>query len=102
MTETADIVVVGGGAMGASIAYHLTAAGAGPVGLLEMVHVWSSAATGRTRLRIFWTSVDVARAAPWLVFAALAVGGVLALRRVAPRAAAAFGEATDRGQGAAR
>ena len=74
----------------------------GVVGLLEMVHVWSSAATGRTRLRIFWTTVDVAGAAPWLVFAALAVGGVLALRRVAPRTAAAFGEATTPGRDAAR
>ena len=35
MERTADVVVIGGGAMGASAAYHLAAAGAGRVVLLE-------------------------------------------------------------------
>src|SRR6266404_3514499 len=35
MTETADIVIIGGGVMGASIAYHLAKQGGGQVMLLE-------------------------------------------------------------------
>lgn len=66
----------------------------GVVGLLEMVHRWSSAAAGRTRMRLFWTTVDVAGVGPWLLFAALALGGVLALRRGVPWVRAAWNEAT--------
>jgi len=47
MTETADVVVVGGGAMGASIAYHLAAAGAGRVVLLEREAALGTGSTGR-------------------------------------------------------
>ena len=47
MTETADVVVVGGGAMGASIAYHLAAAGAGRVILLEREAALGTGSTGR-------------------------------------------------------
>src|SRR3990172_1264096 len=47
MTDTADAVVVGGGAMGASIAYHLTAAGAGRVVLLEREAALGTGSTGR-------------------------------------------------------
>ncbi len=47
MTGTADVVVVGGGAMGASIAYHLAAAGAGRVVLLEREHALGLGSTGR-------------------------------------------------------
>jgi len=47
MTETADAVVVGGGAMGASIAYHLAAAGAGRVVLLEREAALGTGSTGR-------------------------------------------------------
>ncbi|MCI0583450.1 MAG: FAD-binding oxidoreductase [Chloroflexi bacterium] len=47
MTETADAIVVGGGAMGASIAYHLTAAGAGRVVLLEREAALGTGSTGR-------------------------------------------------------
>ena len=35
MNATADVIVVGGGAMGASISYHLADAGSGRVLLLE-------------------------------------------------------------------
>lgn len=47
MTTTADVVVVGGGAMGASIAYHLAAAGAGRVVLLEREVALGLGSTGR-------------------------------------------------------
>lgn len=47
MTETADVVVVGGGAMGTSIAYHLAAAGAGRVVLLEREAALGTGSTGR-------------------------------------------------------
>ena len=47
MTATADVVVVGGGAMGASIAYHLVAAGAGRVVLLEREVALGLGSTGR-------------------------------------------------------
>ena len=47
MTQTADVVVVGGGAMGASIAYHLAAAGAGRIVLLEREQALGTGSTGR-------------------------------------------------------
>ncbi len=47
MTRTADVVVVGGGAMGASIAYHLTAQRAGRVVLLEREPALGTGSTGR-------------------------------------------------------
>ena len=47
MTDTADVVVVGGGAMGASIAYHLAAAGAGRIVLLEREGALGLGSTGR-------------------------------------------------------
>ncbi|MBI4270340.1 MAG: branched-chain amino acid ABC transporter permease [Candidatus Rokubacteria bacterium] len=77
----------------ATIAVGLCAA-VGVIGLLEMVHFWSAAAVGRTRMHLFWIMVDITSTVPWVVFVALAAGGALALRRVAPRAAAAWSEAT--------
>lgn len=46
MTETADVVVVGGGIVGASAAYHLAVAGAGRVLLLERAPRLSTGSTG--------------------------------------------------------
>ena len=40
MTETADMVIIGGGVMGASIAYHLAKQGGGQVMLLERQALW--------------------------------------------------------------
>jgi sarcosine oxidase subunit beta len=50
VTDAADAVVVGGGAMGASIAYHLAAAGAGRVILLEREAALGTARPGCRRL----------------------------------------------------
>ncbi len=47
MTETSDVVVVGGGVMGASIAHHLAAAGAGRIVLLEREAALGTGSTGR-------------------------------------------------------
>jgi len=47
VTDAADAVVVGGGAMGASIAYHLAAAGVGRVILLEREAALGTGSTGR-------------------------------------------------------
>ena len=47
MTDTADVVVVGGGAMGVSIAYHLAVRGAGRVLLLEREGGLGTGSTGR-------------------------------------------------------
>ena len=47
MTATADVVVVGGGAMGASIAYHLAALRAGRIVLLEREAALGTGSTGR-------------------------------------------------------
>lgn len=47
MTEMADVVVVGGGAMGTSIAYHLATMGAGRVVLLEREPALGTGSTGR-------------------------------------------------------
>jgi sarcosine oxidase subunit beta len=46
MTETADVVVVGGGVVGASAAYHLAAAGAGRVLLFEREDALGTGSTG--------------------------------------------------------
>ena len=46
MMQTADVVVVGGGAVGCSAAYHLAASGAGDVLLLERADAVGTGATG--------------------------------------------------------
>lgn len=58
MTDTADVVVVGGGAMGVSIAWHLAAGGAGRIVLLERNDALGTESTGRCAggFRIQFTS----------------------------------------------
>jgi glycine/D-amino acid oxidase-like deaminating enzyme len=47
VSETADVVVVGGGVVGVSAAYHLAAAGAGSVVLVEREDAVGAGSTGR-------------------------------------------------------
>jgi sarcosine oxidase subunit beta len=47
MSDTADVVVVGGGVVGVSTAYHLAAAGAGSVVLVEREDAVGTGSTGR-------------------------------------------------------
>ena len=49
MSLTADVVIVGGGVTGASIAYHLAAAGARDVVILDKSFVASGATAGARR-----------------------------------------------------
>jgi branched-chain amino acid transport system permease protein len=66
----------------------------GVIGCLEMVYFAVSAPTGQVTKRLFWLTVDVHSAVPWLGFLALIVAGALALRWAGPRAATAFAEAS--------
>ncbi len=47
LPKTADVIIIGGGVMGASSAYHLAARGAGEVLLLERDEFFGQGATGR-------------------------------------------------------
>src|SRR2546429_5488709 len=47
ISETADILIIGGGVMGASIAYHLAEQGGGRIRLLER-HAIGNGTTGRS------------------------------------------------------
>jgi branched-chain amino acid transport system permease protein len=62
----------------------------GVIGLLELLHFLSVRATGQTVKRLFWMKFDVDQPLPWLVFAALALGGFLLARRMAPQLVAAW------------
>jgi branched-chain amino acid transport system permease protein len=74
------------------------AAAVGIIGLLELAYFRAWGPAGRTVTRLFWVTVDVASAAPWLAFAALAAAGIVGLWRAAPRVAAAWGEANAVGR----
>ena len=69
-------------------------AAVGIIGVLEMVQFLVSGPAGRVTKRLFWVAVPVYSVWPWVIFAALALGGALALRRAAPAVAAAFNEAS--------
>jgi branched-chain amino acid transport system permease protein len=66
----------------------------GLIGCLEMVYFLVSAPAGQATQRLFWLSVNVQTATPWLAFLALIVLGGLGLRWAGPRAAAAFADAS--------
>jgi branched-chain amino acid transport system permease protein len=68
----------------------------GLIGLLEMVHFVATSEGAGSLKRLFWTTVNVRSATPWIAFAALAAAGALGLRWMAPRTAAAFSEASQR------
>lgn len=69
----------------------------GLIGVLELVHFRTAGPAGRTTTRLFGMTMDAASALPWVVFAALAVAGSLALWRLAPRVAAAWDAANQFG-----
>ncbi len=69
-------------------------AAVGLIGLLELAHFVAAADATRATRRLFWVVVAPRTVTPWLGFTALATVGALGLRRVAPRAAAAFAEAS--------
>ena len=82
--------------------YLITSAGGlvavvGVIGLLEMIHFVASADTTGATKRLFWMDVSVRSLAPWAAFVALMAVGAFGLRWTAPRAAAAFAEATRLG-----
>jgi len=62
----------------------------GVVGLLEMLHFVSERAVGQASKRLFWVTVNVEQPVAWIVFAALAVGGFVLARRMAPAVAAVW------------
>jgi branched-chain amino acid transport system permease protein len=66
----------------------------GIIGCLEMVYFFVSAPAGQVTKRLFWLTVNVYTAAPWLAFLALIVLGGLGMRWAGPRAAAAFTDAS--------
>jgi len=69
-------------------------AAVGVIGIFEMIHFVVAADTTRATRRLFWVAVAPRTPAPWLGFAALVVAGGLGLRWAAPRAAAAFTDAS--------
>ena len=66
----------------------------GVIGCLEMVYFFVSAPAGQVSKRLFWLTVNVYTATPWLAFLALIVLGGLGVRWAGPRAAAAFADAS--------
>jgi branched-chain amino acid transport system permease protein len=69
-------------------------AAVGIIGLLEMTHfVAVSEGAGATK-RLFWMAIAPRTLTPWLAFAALVVAGALGVHWTAPRAAAAFADAS--------
>ena len=72
-------------------------AAAGVIGLLEMLHFVDAADATRATRRLLWLTVAPRTATPWLGFVMLVAIGTLGLRWAAPRAAAAFNDASRPG-----
>jgi len=66
----------------------------GVIGLLELLHFLSVRAVGQSIKRLFWVRLDVDQPLAWLVFAALALGGFVAARRMAPQLVSAWDAAS--------
>jgi branched-chain amino acid transport system permease protein len=62
----------------------------GVIGLLELLHFLSVRAVDQATKRLFWLTLNVEQPLAWIVFGALAVGGFLAARRMAPSLVAAW------------
>lgn len=81
MASTSDVVVIGGGVVGTSIAFHLARLGAGSVTLLERAPQLAAGATGRSGavVRTHYTNAPEAAMAwaalPWFERWAELVGG---------------------------
>lgn len=58
MTRTADVVIIGGGIVGSSIAYHLTEAGCKNVLVLERESPQGLGSTGKTSVGIILGSSE--------------------------------------------
>lgn len=62
----------------------------GVIGLLEMLHFLSERAVGQMSKRLFWVTVNVEQPVTWIIFTALAVGGFVVARRMAPAVVAVW------------
>jgi branched-chain amino acid transport system permease protein len=62
----------------------------GVIGLLELLHFLSVRAVGQATKRLFWLTLDVEQPVVWIVLGALAIGGFLVARRMAPSLVAAW------------
>lgn len=56
----------------------------GMIGLLEMLHYLSEAATGETQADLFGITWTFAGPVPWIVFGVMFVGGIWVCRKLAP------------------
>ena len=67
----------------------------GVIGLLELLHFLSVRAIGQSTKRLFWLTLNVEQPLTWIVFGALALGGFLVTRRMAPALVAAWDAASQ-------
>ncbi|MFC3229989.1 branched-chain amino acid ABC transporter permease [Marinibaculum pumilum] len=66
----------------------------GIAGLLEMIHHLNTAPADEPEMGLFFMTVNTASVLPWLILVVLAVGGVLALRKLAPAIHDAWSDAS--------
>jgi branched-chain amino acid transport system permease protein len=69
-------------------------AAVGVIGLVEMGHFLASSPPSQATQRLFWTTVNVRTVWPWLAFVLLLAVGLLGLRHIGSRAAAALADAS--------